>query len=230
MIKAIVLDIEGTTSPIDFVHKVLFPYSFKGMEEFVHLKKNDPEIHNRLQEVAKTILVEEDRKLDESEISNVLKEWISQDRKHPSLKFLQGLIWQEGFQSGSLVGQVYDDVPLALEFWGKQLLRLGIYSSGSVLAQKNLFHFSNHGNLTVFLSFYFDTAIGFKKEKKSYEEISKKLQLDPNQILFLSDVGAELQAAKSAFFNVAQIVRPGTLADQRFDNYKTLLEVDIKRY
>jgi len=211
--KAIVLDIEGTTTPINFVHKILFPYSSERLSSYVLSNLELPQVKEAL-ELTQASLPET---TDVPHLIETLLQWIREDRKHPALKMIQGLIWEEGYIKKEIFGQVYSDVLPAFKTWQSRDLKFGIYSSGSVLAQKLLFKHSEVGDLTSYLSFHFDTAVGGKKEKASYEKMAAQLNLNPADILFLSDIADELSAAKEAGFKVLQIVRPGTVADSRFE-------------
>ena len=207
MIRFILLDIEGTTTEINFVHQVLFPYAAERLADFVNANARDPEVQQCLTRVKETVEAEDQRPLGKAEAIETLLHWIQTDRKHTALKQLQGMIWKTGFEQGDYQGHVYPDVPVALERWKQQGLGLGIYSSGSVQAQQLLFAHSMFGDLTPYFSHYFDTEVGGKKEVHSYQNIAQTLNLAPQEILFLSDVVAELDAAKAAGFQVTQLVR-----------------------
>jgi enolase-phosphatase E1 len=203
------MDIEGTTTSISFVHDILFPYSKERMSTFIKTHQNDAEILTILDEVKYTVENEKNYLPNNQQIINQLIEWINADRKHPSLKKIQGLIWNEGYTSGEIKGHVYQEVPAALEKWKNKNITLGIYSSGSIKAQKDLFGFSLFGNLNKFISNNFDTNIGHKREIESYQKISQQLSIPSKDILFLSDISEELDAAKSAGFQTIQLVRIG---------------------
>jgi enolase-phosphatase E1 len=134
---------------------------------------------------------------------------MDQDSKAPALKELQGQIWEEGYRTGELVGAVFDDVRPALERWRARGIDVGIYSSGSVLAQKLLFGRSSAGDLTPLLGWHFDTAVGAKTDPESYRRIVAAIGRSPGELLFVSDVVAELDAAGSAGMQTALSVRPG---------------------
>ncbi|EDP73316.1 acireductone synthase, partial [Hydrogenivirga sp. 128-5-R1-1] len=182
MVKAILLDIEGTVAPISFVKEVLFPYSKDKMESFVKENKENPEVREILDEVKKI----EGKNLTEEEIIKTLKKWIDEDRKIAPLKDIQGLIWKDGFKSGQLKAPLYEDAYEKMKQW-KDRYKLYIYSSGSVGAQKLFFSHTNYGNILDWLSGHFDTKIGNKKENQSYEYIAEEIGLKPEEILFLSD-------------------------------------------
>lgn len=210
MIRFILLDIEGTTTDINFVHQVLFPYSAERLAQFVQTHADDPSVQTCLAEVKATVLNETEQPINDEQAVETLLHWIQTDRKHGALKTLQGLIWKTGFEQGDYQGHVYPDVPEALERWQQQGWGMGIYSSGSVQAQQLLFKYSGYGDLTPYFSHYFDTQVGGKKETQSYQHIAQALQIAPAEILFLSDVPAELDAAKTAGFQVTQLLRSDT--------------------
>ena len=201
------MDIEGTTTSISFVHDILFPYSKERMATYINAHKNEARIQDILNQTKKTVELENQKKLNDEESIAQLIEWINLDRKHPSLKNIQGLIWAEGYQSGELKGHLYPDVPEALNKWKQAGLNLGIYSSGSIEAQKLLFGYSVFGDLNNLFSNNFDTSIGFKRDGSSYLQIAQELNLNPTDIIFLSDISEELDAAKMVGFNTAQLVR-----------------------
>lgn len=213
MIRVILTDIEGTTSSISFVHEVLFPYSAKHMAEFVREGAADStEIREQLDAVAQTSGVARE---DINGLIEVLDTWIREDRKETSLKALQGMLWEQGYQQGAFRGHMYDDAAEYLQRWHDRGLRLFVYSSGSVKAQKLIFGFSEAGDLTPFFSGYFDTRIGGKKEPTSYSNIINELGVEPRTVLFLSDVEAELTAAEEAGMRTVWLVREGDLPDTK---------------
>jgi enolase-phosphatase E1 len=203
MIKAIVTDIEGTTSSIDFVHQSLFPYAKAKLRAFLRAHAAEPKVAAQLHDTAQL----EGRPLTWEEAAAVLERWIDEDRKLTPLKALQGMIWAQGYAAGELKGHVYPDTPLYLRRWHEQGLRLYIYSSGSVEAQKLIFGHSDAGDLTPLFSGYFDTLIGGKREADSYRAILKELALPGAEVLFLSDVGEELDAARAAGLHTCQLLR-----------------------
>jgi enolase-phosphatase E1 len=203
MVKAILTDIEGTTTPISFVKDVLFPYSYQKMEEFILENKDNPKISKILDEVKKI----EGKDLSLEELINTLKKWIEEDRKITPLKEIQGIIWEEGYKSGKLQGYVYPDAYEKLKEWFDSGVKIYVYSSGSVKAQKLLFSNTNYGDLNYIFSGYFDTNIGNKKEKESYEKIAKEIGINPNEVLFLSDNPEEIIAASSTGMKVIRLVR-----------------------
>jgi enolase-phosphatase E1 len=225
MVKLILMDIEGTTTSISFVHETLFPYAKKMLASFVQANAGRPQVAAILAEVKKTVLEETGEKIDVVGCLLALESWIAQDRKHTALKELQGLLWKKGYEDGTYRGHLYEDVLPAWEKWRTAGLKLAIYSSGSVEAQKQIFGFNQYGNLLSYLSAHFDTKVGGKKESASYREIAKQLSLPPQSILFLSDMSAELEAAQTAGMQVCQILRPGTQADERFPSAQTFDQI-----
>lgn len=222
MIKYILMDVEGTTTSIEFVHQTLFPYSKMKLKSFLADNWENC-LHERklLKETLK-------KELSLESAVEVLEEFIKNDVKDSALKSLQGKIWKLGYESGEIKGHVYEDVEVAFKNWTKRGLTLGIYSSGSVLAQKLIFGYSSAGDLTKYLSHHFDTSIGHKREVHSYENIAKELNIIPESILFLSDMAPECEAAQNAGFQVAQLIRDDkTIKDDRFFGYKDFLEIKI---
>jgi len=208
--KAILLDIEGTTTPIDFVHKVLFPYAKERVGKYVetHFGKLSNEIAQLVDESShdETYTVPVDP-TEPGSVSAYLEHLIAVDRKSTPLKSIQGSIWKLGYESGELKSIVYDDVPPAFERWTGDGKTVAIYSSGSVLAQKLLFRYTYHGDLTPFISANFDTNVGHKRESESYRVIADKLGFAPSEILFISDIEAELDAARAAGLSTVQSLR-----------------------
>ena len=207
MIKAIVTDIEGTTSSLAFVKEVLFPYARANLAEYVR--------RNIAQEQVKKILAatgqEINAELDTEQSISQLIQWIDEDKKVTPLKSLQGLIWEAGYQQGDFKGHIYPDAAENLKKWKAKGLDLYVYSSGSVQAQKLLFAHTDYGDLTQLFSGYFDTQIGGKKEPQSYSNIAKNIDIPPEQLLFLSDIKDELDAAKVAGYQTAWLVREDAL-------------------
>ncbi len=195
MIKAILTDIEGTTTRITFVTEVLFPYARARIADYVAEHQQEPAVRREIDEVRK-LIGDPDAPLEI--VQSTLIQWIDEDRKATPLKALQGMIWETGYQDGTLKGHVYPDVVPQLETWKQAGLSLNVYSSGSVRAQKLLFGHSEQGDLTGFFDHYFDTNIGSKREPDSYRAISQVLGFSAAEILFLSDVVAELNAAARA--------------------------------
>jgi len=206
MIKAVLTDIEGTTSSISFVHDVLFPYARVHLPAYVRAHLDDPQLKSILDAVAG----EAARALSTDEAIARLIQWIDEDRKITPLKALQGLIWENGYRRGDFFGHVYADTVTAFRKWHARGIPIHIYSSGSVYAQKLLFAHTAHGDLTALLSGYFDTNVGKKTDAESYTAISDELQLNAADILFCSDIAAELDAARAAGMQTCCFVREGT--------------------
>lgn len=209
-IKYILTDIEGTTSSVDFVYKVLFPYFREHLNELTK-HGHITDVKDAFSEIIEIAAQEEGRHLTTTEeVLACLKKWSEEDRKLTLLKALQGIIWKNAYETGAITGHVFDDVPAALNQWRSKGLQIGVFSSGSVAAQKLLFRFSDFGDLSVHFSNHFDTNTGPKKEQETYQKIAQFLGLDPQQILFLSDISAELEAASVAGMQTIQLLRSGT--------------------
>lgn len=206
-IKAIVTDIEGTTSSLSFVKEVLFPYARAHIDEFIRKHAEEPRIASLIEDVRKE--TGEDLSLDG--VIQQLEQWIDEDKKITPLKALQGLLWETGYQQGDFKGHIYPDAKQQLERWHQQGIKLYVYSSGSVHAQKLLFSYTDFGDLNYLFTGYFDTKIGTKVERESYQLIAKSIKLAANAILFLSDVETELDAAKSAGMQTTWLVRDGKI-------------------
>jgi enolase-phosphatase E1 len=210
----VLLDVEGTTTPVDFVLRVLFPDARERVGAFLEAHASDPGIARDLAGLREEWARDEDDRRSppawdgSTAAAAAYARWLmDHDRKATALKSLQGKIWAEGYAAGRLRGPVYDDVPPALARWTAAGRRVAIFSSGSVLAQELLFRHSNHGDLTPFLSGYFDTTTGPKGEAASYRRIAEALGEPPTAGLFVSDSVAELDAARTAGFATALAVR-----------------------
>jgi enolase-phosphatase E1 len=197
---AVLLDVEGTTTRVQFVTECLFPYAAQALSGFI----GDAANTERWQPLAKQITTEAPHQPAETTV----REWMAQDVKHPLLKTLQGWLWQAGYESGNIQGHVYADVPQAFADWQAAGKGIHIYSSGSVLAQQLLFGHSVAGDLRPYIGQYFDTAVGPKRDPASYHAIAQQLALAPANILFASDIAEELIAAQTAGLQVVQVQRP----------------------
>lgn len=195
MIKSIVTDIEGTTTSISFVSDVLFPYSRERIARFVIEHAQDPTVSAEIAAVRAAI---NDSGASLEKVGQVLVSWIDQDKKITPLKTLQGLIWRHGYEDGSLKGHLYPEVAARLRAWKAAGIQLNVYSSGSEAAQKLLFGYSEAGDLTPLFDHFFDTRIGGKREVASYRHIRATLGFAAEEILFLSDIVQELDAAAEA--------------------------------
>lgn len=211
MIRAIVTDIEGTTSSISFVHDVLFPYARQHIRQFVCRSVQDGRATPHINDVRM-----QTGRMDMSlnEVADQLIQWIDEDKKITPLKALQGMIWEEGYKNGDFKGHVYADAVECLRTWQQQGLKLYVYSSGSIYAQKLLFVFSDFGDMTPLFSGYFDTTTGGKSEAESYRKITAALALPADEVLFLSDIEKELDAARAAGMKTIWLVRKDALNAQ----------------
>jgi enolase-phosphatase E1 len=205
MIKAIVTDIEGTTTSLSFVKDVLFPYARNNMADFLQAHWQEENI----QHLVRDIEAETGQKMNLQETVQTLRQWIDEDRKVTPLKAVQGLMWQIGYQRGDFKSHVYQDAVDKLQQWHEQGIRLYVYSSGSIVAQKLLFGHTDHGDLTTLFDGYFDTTIGSKRDTESYQRIATELKIEPGEILYLSDMAYELEAARSAGMRVIMLRREG---------------------
>ena len=208
-IQAVLTDIEGTTTPISFVHDALFPYARANMAAFLHDHAADPAVAAELDAIR--------RMAPGRAPVAVLLDWMDRDAKATPLKTLQGLIWRQGYEDGKLLGVLYPDVPPCLRQWHAAGVGLFVYSSGSVAAQRLLFGYSDAGDLAGLFGGFFDTRVGAKREAASYRAIAAQIGLPPGAILFLSDVEAELDAAAEAGLSTCQLVRAAdkTIASAR---------------
>lgn len=224
-VRALLLDVEGTTTPIAFVYEVLFPFARNRLREFLDDRANRETVRGVLQRLRQEWEADASAQAalpawrDNDPASAVAYlEWLmDRDVKSPALKELQGHIWEGGFRSGALAGQVFPDVPPAFARWRDAGLALAIYSSGSVLAQRLLFGTTGAGDLTPFIAAHFDTGVGAKRWPDSYRRIAAELKIPAGEILFVSDVPAELDAARSAGCQVVLAVRPGNAPVVRDD-------------
>ncbi len=204
-LRAIITDIEGTTSSIRFVQDVLFPYARRRLPAFIETHADRAEVQHWLHEAAKEAGYTEASR---TEVIDLLLGWIDADRKATSLKALQGMIWEEGYAAGDFRAHVYPEVAPRLRAWRARGIRLYVYSSGSVAAQKLFFRHSEAGDLTPLFSGYFDTETGPKRAPDSYARIAAAVGEDPSHLLFLSDVSAELDAAREAGLHTTLVCRP----------------------
>ncbi|CDS10961.1 hypothetical protein LRAMOSA03226 [Lichtheimia ramosa] len=218
----VILDIEGTITPITFVKDVLFPFVTRGLDAFLERTWGSEDLNQYIAQLREQADKDVQDKLPGAvvipmegadEIKKAVKqniEWqMAADRKIGALKAFQGYMWKEGYASGELKGEVYDDVVPRLNQWRDAGKNICIYSSGSVPAQKLLVGYSDKGDLTPYFSGYFDTSVGLKVEASSYTRIAKEIDQDPARILFVSDNIKEIQAAKQAGYQVVISDRPG---------------------
>jgi enolase-phosphatase E1 len=203
--SAIVTDIEGTTSAISFVRDVLFPYADAHLDAYVAAHRGESVVAQAMTEAA---VEAGEADASDAAILAHLHAWIAEDRKATPLKTLQGLIWHEGYEQSGLLGHLYPDVPPVLQAWYDAGIELYVYSSGSIVAQKVLFAHTFAGDLTPLFEGYFDTTTGPKREAASYAEIAADTGFHPDEMLFLSDTEEELDAARTAGFQTARLLRP----------------------
>jgi enolase-phosphatase E1 len=217
-VSVVLLDIEGTTTPIDFVYQTLFPYARQRVADYVQTNGHVPEVQADIARLeaewgwenpSAPGLPRWNTEQRMQSATTYLLWLMDQDRKSPALKSVQGKIWQAGYESGEIQGQVFEDVPRFLREWQSQGRRTFIFSSGSILAQQLLFRHSEHGDLTSLIAGYFDTTTGSKQAPQSYEAIIKAINAPPAAICFVSDVPAELAAAEIAGIRPLLSVRPG---------------------
>jgi len=233
-ITTLLLDIEGTTTPIDFVYNVLFPYARAHLKDYLAGEPLLGEIAGLVEEniadarrgLNPPLIKGFTESLSLDSVEAYLLWLMDQDRKSTSLKSIQGRIWDEGYRRGELRSQVFDDVPPAFKRWRDDAKDICIYSSGSVLAQKLLFANTDAGDLTPFIRGYFDTNIGEKKDSESYRRIARELKLESSAVLFVSDVTAELDAAASAECSTLLCIRPGNHPQDPESSHKTVTSFD----
>jgi len=203
----IVVDIEGTTSRSTYIHEVLFPYATQRFDSWLTAHADDPAVREILTQVGQEMAAVDPT---HDQVVQALTDWVAEDRKVTPLKTLQGLIWQEGFDSGELVSDFYSDALDALRAWHDAGMPISVYSSGSVLAQRNWYAHSPIGDLTSWVSGYYDTAnAGPKRDASSYRAIAEAIGAEPATLLFCSDVVDELDAAHVAGWRVVRVRRPG---------------------
>lgn len=205
----VLTDIEGTTSSIDFVHQVLFPYARDHLAEFVASHAADPAVRAQLQATAE---LAGEPAADDARLVAILIEWIEADRKATPLKALQGMIWKTGFTSGAFQAHMYPDAVAALRQWRAGGMRQYVYSSGSIAAQRLYFAHTEAGDLSDLFDGHFDTTTGPKREADSYRRIVSELTCPASQVWFLSDVAAELDAAAAAGLHTVWVVRDASVS------------------
>jgi enolase-phosphatase E1 len=225
-IGAIVTDVEGTATSIAFVREKLFPYARTHLSQFVETHADDPEVSALL---AETRALAGRPDFDTARTIRLLRDWIDADKKATPLKTLQGLIWDDGFRRGELVGDVYSDVPPALRRWRDAGINLYVYSSGSVQAQRLVFGYTPFGDLTPFFSGFFDTRVGSKLEQASYRVIAAAIDTQPGEILFLSDAVGELDAAQTAGLRTTALDRGEAVLPDRHPHTVAKTFDDVER-
>lgn len=213
------MDIEGTTTRISFVKDVLFPYAHRKMHEY--LLKNTENL------IVVDLLKSFNGNVEAA--SEHMKQLIEKDIKDPILKQLQGHIWKEGYDCGELIAHIYPDVLPALQKWKTAGLQLGIYSSGSVVAQKLLFGHTEYGDLNTMLSTYYDLGVGKKIEPDSYRNIVADLKLEGSEVVFLSDIGTELDAARAVGLKTYQLFREIPIKSSGHNCVKSFEEIIFEK-
>ncbi|GAA0319302.1 acireductone synthase [Actinoallomurus spadix] len=201
----IVLDIEGTTSATEAVHKGLYDYARPRLGLWIEAHADGPQVKEALEQVRA-----ETGAATTAEVVAVLHRWMDGDVKATPLKTLQGQIWAAGFAAGELTSHFFADVPPALARWRAEGIRVAVFSSGSVASQRPWFRHGDAGDLSAYVEDYFDTVnAGPKREESSYRRIAEALGAEPARTLFLSDVPAELDAAAAAGWRTVGVARPG---------------------
>jgi enolase-phosphatase E1 len=216
-VNAVLLDVEGTTSSISFVHEEMFPYARRHLRDYLQRNWDEPSLRTTLEHLAEDAgaanatlwLADLPIVAQQQRVVEVVEQWMDQDRKATGLKQLQGQVWRAGFESQQLVAHVWPDVPPVLQQWRQAGFDIRIYSSGSIAAQKLFFGHTEFGDLLDCFSGHYDTTSGGKKEVQSYRNIAADWQIEPSQIVFVSDVVEELRAAAEAGMRVLLSCRPG---------------------
>jgi enolase-phosphatase E1 len=201
-VRAVLTDIEGTTTSLAFVREQLFPYARRCLPAYV--REHEAELREIAAEIESLM---DRRRLTSQQMIEILLQWMDEDRKVPPLKTLQGMIWRSGYACGEIVSHVYEDAERALRRWHDRGIRNHVYSSGSIEAQKLLFSHTSRGDLTGVLAGYFDTTIGAKLESPSYERIASVLELPAPSLVFLSDHPGETRAAAAAGLQTILVAR-----------------------
>ena len=228
--RAVLLDIEGTVTPISFVHDVLFPFARNHVRDFLAQQSSAPEVQADVAALVREHALEIEKRehpppIDAASIDSLVDyvHWlIDRDRKSPGLKALQGKIWEQGYRDGTLKAPLFDDVVPNLERFRTNDIRVAIFSSGSVLAQKLLFAHTETGDHTNLINAYFDTAIGSKVEAESYRNIAQQLRLAADAIIFVSDVVNELKAARATGMWSLLCVRPGNPPQPQSEKFQLI--------
>jgi enolase-phosphatase E1 len=232
-VRGVVLDIEGTTTPISFVHDVLFSYARTHVNDYLAQHADADDVRKDIE------LLREEHAADvrngnqppllttvPDSIARYVHWLIDLDRKSTGLKSLQGKIWRDGYGDGTLRSQVFPDVATAFARWREAGLTISIFSSGSVLAQQLLFAHTETGDLTPFISNYFDTGVGKKGEAESYRRIAEAIGLPTSELLFISDAVSELAAAREAGMKTVLSIRPGNQSQDAAAEYQTIESFD----
>jgi len=223
-ITTVLTDIEGTTTDIRFVHNVLFPYAREHLADYLTAQWGNPEVVAVVKQVRNELA---DQAANKGVITSTLLDWIDQDKKITPLKTLQGLMWSDGYANGDFTGHLYQDAYEYLTSWHAKGLSLNVFSSGSVNAQKLLFKYSDFGDLTALFDGYYDTNYGHKREPEAYQAIAKAIGVPPEQVLFLSDIQEELDAAKVAGIQTCLLERDDKIPDPRHHVVHTFDQIEL---
>jgi len=227
-VAAVLLDIEGTTTPIAFVYQTLFPYVRAHLAPYLDQQAATPHVASIIDRLERERAADSDAP-SSGPIAAYIEWLMDRDRKSTPLKELQGLMWEAGYRRGELIGDVFGDVPRALTRWHDEGIGVGIFSSGSVLAQRLLFSYSTAGDLTSLIRWHFDTTTGSKREAASYRRIAHEMQIAPDSILFVSDVVPELDAAHGAGMQTCLAIRPGNPAPPEGHGHQMVRDFDELR-
>jgi enolase-phosphatase E1 len=233
-VRVVLLDIEGTTTPISFVHETLFTFARARLDDYLAHHWRESTLQEIVRKLADEHAAEQGQASEWSAAADDLRasvaayvRWLmDRDRKSPGLKELQGLIWEDGYRAGHLRGVVWEDVPVAMRRWRQAGLRIAIYSSGSELAQRRLFESTKQGDLTPMISAFFDTRMGGKLAPGSYERIATALEVTPAGVCFVSDVAGELRAAATAGCRVVLSSRPGNPPQSGVETFTMVTSFD----
>ena len=229
--RAVLLDIEGTTTPISFVHDVLFPFARDHVRDYLIQHSKASEVQEDIAALLREHSLDQERGEQPPQIDKatsidaivVYVGWlINRDRKSPALKSLQGKIWEQGYRDGTLKAPLFDDVVPNLARLRRLGTSIAIFSSGSVLAQKLLFAHTDTGDHSDLIDQYFDTDVGSKVTSSSYSEIARRLDLLPVETIFASDVTAELAAARDAGMRTLLCLRPGNQPQSNAEQFQTI--------
>lgn len=234
--RAILVDIEGTVTPISFVHDVLFPFARNHVREFLLQHEADAAVQKNIAALVQEYKLDVEKGEQPPEVVAesidslvAYVNWlIDRDRKSSALKSLQGKIWEQGYRQGKLKAPLFDDVVPNLRRLRSEEIKIAIFSSGSVLAQKLLFGHTEIGDQTDLIDEYFDTGVGHKGAPESYRKIAERLELLPEEIIFVSDVVNELEAACKTGMETLLCVRPANplqLQSEQFRKIKTFSEI-----
>lgn len=230
--RAVLLDIEGTTTPISFVHDVLFPFAREHLRDYLIRHSGAPEVQEDIAGLFREHSLDQQRgeqppQIDDGsssfEVIVPYVDWlIKRDRKSPALKSLQGKIWEQGYRGGSLKAPLFDDVVPNLNRLRRSGSRIAIFSSGSVFAQKLLFAHTDTGDHSDLIDDYFDTGVGSKASSSSYGQIARRLQLQTTEVIFVSDVTNELAAARDAGMSTLLCLRPGNQPQSTAEQFQVI--------